>query len=341
MAKWEEEHQQVLDLGGLFVIGTERHESRRIDNQLRGRAGRQGDVGKSRFYVSFEDYILRVFGGDKVAYYAKVLPVAEDEAIEYTSMAWLIEQAQKKIEGQNFDVRKHVTEYDDVINKQRTVIYTKRLNILLDKNFDYKQEISDSFYRETYRAVSQVTKPTKRDWQMDSDYKKAIERASIELKDVIDLHTFEVTELHNLLKTNGYNPAKITKVLHAQVQTALASNWSVYTDAQKSSLARFGFLRSIDILWTEHLVTIDHLQDSTRLRYIAQKDPLTEFKEEGMKLFTVLLKEIDREVATTIFKVTPQLLPSGMTKTPEYEESIEVDYSDPIVMGVESENEKA
>ena len=332
MDKWQIEHNEVLDLGGLFVIGTERHESRRIDNQLRGRAGRQGDVGKSRFYVSFEDYILRVFGGDKVAYYAKILPVADDEAIEYTSMAWLIEQAQKKIEGQNFDVRKHVTEYDDVINKQRTVIYAKRLNILLNKDFNYQKELSDSFYREIYRAVNQVSKPSKRDWLMDSEYKKVLERTSIELKDTIDLANFEINELHNLLKNNNYNSAKITKILHPIVLTALQNNWSVYSNNQNGSLARFTFLRSIDILWTEHLVTIDHLQDSTRLRYIAQKDPLTEFKEEGMKLFTVLLKEIDREVSTTVFKVTPQILPSGMT---QYDEAIEVDYSDPIVVGSE------
>ena len=125
-AEWYKEHEEVKQLGGLYVIGSERHESRRIDNQLRGRSGRQGDPGVSQFYVSLEDYILRVFGGDKVAYYASILPMEEEESIELGFLSKLIEQAQKKIEGFHYDIRKNVTDYDDVVNRQRQVIYSLR-----------------------------------------------------------------------------------------------------------------------------------------------------------------------------------------------------------------------
>ena len=310
--QWRVDHDEVVSLGGLYVMGTERHESRRIDNQLRGRAGRQGDPGSSRFYVSFDDYILRVFGGDKVSYYANILPVAEDEAIEYSSMAWLIEQAQKKIEGQNFDARKYVTEYDDVINKQRTVVYSKRKKVLLNENFDHKYEIEASLYREVERALKQVEKPTKRNSSKDEIYQTNLERASSDLRSIYDLPEFEKQNLELSLKKQNYKPTKLAKDFHKLILDKLNENWVTYTEKDRSAMTRFGFLRSIDTLWTEHLVTIDHLQDSTKLRYIAQKDPLTEFKEEGMSLFTSLLKEIDREVAITIFKISPSVLPVGI-----------------------------
>lgn len=317
--QWRADHDEVVSLGGLYVMGTERHESRRIDNQLRGRAGRQGDPGKSRFYVSFDDYILRVFGGDKVSYYANILPVAEDEAIEYSSMAWLIEQAQKKIEGQNFDARKYVTEYDDVINKQRTVVYSKRRKVLLNQDFKYQYETEASLFREIERALKQVEKPTKRDTIKDEIYKANLFRSCSDLKSIVELPEFEIDQLEKSLKAAKYNPKNLTPRLHKLVLDALKERWVNYSESEKSAVTRFGFLRSIDTLWTEHLVTVDHLQDSTKLRYIAQKDPLTEFKEEGMSLFTNLLKEIDREVAVTIFKITPSVLPSGLFQDSQIE----------------------
>ncbi|NJK71753.1 MAG: hypothetical protein HC932_05985 [Thermales bacterium] len=150
--RWKKDHQKVKELGGLFVIGTERHESRRIDNQLRGRSGRQGDPGKSQFYISLEDYILRVFGGDRMKYY-NILPVADDEAIQNKLLSRLIEEAQKKIEGQNYDVRKYVTEYDDVVSRQRSVVYERRRKVLFDDGFEWEREIDNSLYRDVFRAV--------------------------------------------------------------------------------------------------------------------------------------------------------------------------------------------
>jgi len=309
-AVWQKEHEEVKALGGLYVFGTERHESRRIDNQLRGRSGRQGDPGHSIFYVSLQDYILRVFGGDRVNYYNRILPVADTEAIQFSTLGWLIEQAQKKIEGQNFDTRKYVTEYDDVINKQRSVVYARRRRVLLNEGFEWQKESNQALQRELLRALSPLKKPSNK--QAKQEFEKNLEAAAKTLKGIVDMREFDIEALRIMLKDNNYNTAKLALKLHNKISEELEIKWDKYTDKEKSSMARFTFLRAIDILWTEHLVTIDHLQDSTRLRYIAQKDPLTEFKEEGMSLFLGLLSEIDHEIAQTVFKVNPDLVPAGM-----------------------------
>ena len=309
-AVWQKEHEEVKALGGLYVFGTERHESRRIDNQLRGRSGRQGDPGHSIFYVSLQDYILRVFGGDRVNYYNRILPVADTEAIQFSTLGWLIEQAQKKIEGQNFDTRKYVTEYDDVINKQRSVVYARRRRVLLNEGFEWQKESNQALQRELLRALSPLKKPSNK--QAKQEFEKNLEAAAKTLKGIVDMREFDIEALRIMLKDNNYNTAKLALKLHTKISEELEIKWDKYTDKEKSSMARFTFLRAIDILWTEHLVTIDHLQDSTRLRYIAQKDPLTEFKEEGMSLFLGLLSEIDHEIAQTVFKVNPDLVPAGM-----------------------------
>jgi preprotein translocase subunit SecA len=311
LENWKNEHEEVKNLGGLFVIGTERHESRRIDNQLRGRAGRQGDPGKSQFYISLEDYILRVFGGDRVGWY-QVIPIADDEAIQDKRLAWLIEQAQKKIEGQNYDVRKYVTDYDDVINRQRKVVYTRRHNILINQNFNHKDEIQKAIYREVLKSIVEIKKPRKNKLQ---EYENQLKTASQNLQAVLDITDFDYKVLEVLVKDERYNYKKIAMLLSDKLNYQLKTRWEIYEDSVQEAMARFAFLRAIDILWTEHLLTIDHLQDSTRLRYVAQKDPLTEFKEEGLKIFIKLLEEIDREIARTIFKVKPDLVPAGILRS--------------------------
>ncbi len=306
--EWKKENDAIKDLGGLFVIGTERHESRRIDNQLRGRAGRQGDQGKSQFYISLEDYIIRVFGGDRVEYYKNILPIEDDEAIQNKSISWLIEQAQKKIEGQNFDQRKQVTDYDDVITKQRSVVYSRRQRVLLNDDFDWKAEIEKSLARETYKIVASMPVAKGK----NKMHEMALQQVSQQLKNIINIPDFDEDVMQVIYWDNKFNYAKIANFVSEKISYQLKSRWEIYQPDAQMAMTRFAFLRSMDILWTEHLVTIDHLQDSVRLRGYSQKDPLTEFKHDGMKSFTGLLEEIDSEVARTIFKITPELVPIGI-----------------------------
>ncbi len=309
--EWKKLHEEVKNLGGLFVIGTERHESRRIDNQLRGRSGRQGDPGMSQFYISLEDYVLRVFGGDRMSYYKNILPIPDDEPIQNKLLSGLIEEAQKKIEGQNFDVRKHVTEYDDVINKQRSVIYSRRKKVLLNEGFEWQKEIEKSIYNAVYNTLTIVKKPTGRKSNINQEQLK---EASNILKNILNLADFDTGVISVLLKDHKFKYSKVAKILAEKLNYQLKTRWEIYEDRVQSALARFMFLRAIDILWTEHLVTIDHLQDSVRLRGYSQKDPLVEFKQDGMSIFMNLLEEIDQEAAATIFKISPDIVPAGILK---------------------------
>jgi preprotein translocase subunit SecA len=290
-----EEQAKVKELGGLAVIGTERHESRRIDNQLRGRAGRQGDPGSSQFFLSLEDDLMRLFGGERVIKLMNMVGLEDDQPIEAGIISRTIESAQKKIEGLNFDTRKHVLEYDDVMNKQRTVVYKKRRDIL-DKadsseeilalierevaeivNFHFAQEQID--YSEIYQSIGAIM-------PLQASDKK-------ELRDQIEItnHLVEVARREYM--------AKKTRV-GAEVMT---------------QMEKLVYLRSIDTLWQEHLDTMEHLRDSVRLRGYGQRDPLLEFKSDGFELFQRLLEEMDKQVASTIFKVEVAPQPVNPTIT--------------------------
>jgi preprotein translocase subunit SecA len=306
--EWKKAHQEVVALGGLFVIGTERHESRRIDNQLRGRSGRQGDPGRSQFYISLEDYILRVFGGDRISYF-NILPIPDDEPIQNGLLGRLIEEAQKKIEGFNYDTRKYVTDFDDVINRQRSVIYKKRKKILMNEDFDWKMDIKKTLYREILVQIKSLPKPKNK--KIDPQALKLVSNA---LKDILNLPDFDSDVLEVMYADYKFNPEKLAIALAEKISYQLDSRWEIYEEKAQNAMVRFTFLRAIDILWTENLVTIDNLQDSVRLTYLSQKDPLVEFKEEGMRIFVNMFEEIDREIAKTIFKVTPDLVPAGLLK---------------------------
>lgn len=307
MEQWQKEHDEVRNLGGLYVVGTERHESRRIDNQLRGRSGRQGDTGASRFFLSLEDYIIRVFGGDRTNFF-KMLPLGDDEAIENSMLSGIIEQAQKRIEGQNYDIRKHVTDYDDVINKQRKVIYGRRQSVLLNKaDFKIREEISKSLYNTVFNTVSKIQKSLSKS-QKELAFKELIP----ELKQITTIEMIDLAYLQTLFQKSGFNHSKIAAQLARIYDEELDRRTGIYQEYIKSGMGRFAFIRAIDLLWTEHLVTIDQLNDSVRLRGYSQKDPLSEFKHEGMRLFKLLIDEMDAEVARTIFKVTPEMVPQGL-----------------------------
>ncbi|NJS41526.1 preprotein translocase subunit SecA [Candidatus Gracilibacteria bacterium] len=215
--RWKKDHQKVKELGGLFVIGTERHESRRIDNQLRGRSGRQGDPGKSQFYISLEDYILRVFGGDRMKYY-NILPVADDEAIQNKLLSRLIEEAQKKIEGQNYDVRKYVTEYDDVVSRQRSVVYERRRKVLFDDGFEWEREIDNSLYRDVFRAVDMLNGRLKKD---SKEYKTLLDLVSKELNSILKIDDFKIINLEKTYKEYKYDSKKIAVKFYEMLKSEL------------------------------------------------------------------------------------------------------------------------
>jgi preprotein translocase subunit SecA len=308
LAKWHKDHEEIVSLGGLFVIGTERHESRRVDNQLRGRSGRQGDPGETRFFVSLEDYIIRVFGGDRANYFA-MLPIADDEAIEVSLLSKVIEEAQKKIEGQNYDVRKHVTDYDDIINKQRKVVYEKRYQVLFNKDFNWRADTAAALYDSVTRDLKLVSKDSK-----GAKKTEQLKDSSDAMNMIKGKDDYTSDSVVKLLKTSGYNYSKAARPIAKELDSELVEKWDIYQDHVKAAMARYVFLRSIDVNWTEHLVSIEHLQDSVRLRGYSQKDPLSEFKHEGMALFRLLLSEINLEVANTVFKVNPDLVPAGIMK---------------------------
>ncbi len=299
----------VSDLGGLYVLGTERHESRRIDNQLRGRSGRQGDPGESQFYLSLEDDLMRIFGGERLQRLMARFGVKDDEVIAHPMVNRSIATAQKRVEGQNYEIRKHLLEYDDVMNKQRTVIYSLRRRILLGE--DIRVEI-ESRIEEAIESVLAV-------YTMAGSYPESWDREKLELEVqrafAIDWKIAE-EEMHALTAEAA---------LDAVTEKARAH----YNDIEKSigseqlrEIERQVLLGVIDHVWREHLYAMDHLRDSTRFRGYAQKDPLTEYKKEGFALFEGCLERVAFETTSRILHIDPDFLKrqhEAMVKAQEME----------------------
>jgi len=289
---WREAHERVVKLGGLHVIGTERHESRRIDNQLRGRSGRQGDPGSSRFYLSLEDDLMRIFGGEQISGIMDRLNLPEDQPIENRLISRAIEQAQIKVEGFHFDARKNLVEYDNVINQQREIIYKLRRKVLEAKNL--KDEILEKLEKE-------VDKILLLSWPVDAD-KPDYEKIIVHLLEIIpfDDDSKERIKKHlKKLKTKEELTDFLVKVIN-----------DVYNQKEKTlgeELARqvekFAYLGSIDKHWIEHIDYLDGLREGVRLRAYGQRDPLVEFKNEAFNLFEGLLDKIDDELARRIFRI--------------------------------------
>ncbi|MDP3741592.1 MAG: preprotein translocase subunit SecA [bacterium] len=272
-----EEQKKVRETGGLHVLGTERHESRRIDNQLRGRTGRQGDPGSSQFFLSLEDELMRIFGGDRVKSMMNTLGIPDDQPIEHGMVSKTIESAQRKIEGMNFDMRKHVLDFDDVLNKQRGVIYGRRRKIL-NGEMDLKAQILEKIERE----ISEIISTSEENQEIILKQVNSIFPASgIQLPSP-DLWISHLTKEGVRLYEEKEN--KISAQVMREIEKIIT-------------------LQSIDNLWMEHLDTMDHLRQSVNLRGYAQKDPLVEYKQDGLHLFERMLKEIDKTVVYTIYKV--------------------------------------
>ncbi len=305
-----EETGAVRDLGGLFVLGTERHESRRIDNQLRGRAGRQGDPGATQFYVSLEDDLMRIFGSDNMRKRMEMLRIPEDQPIESGMLTKAISSAQGKVEGHNFDIRKHLLEYDDVINKHRMAIYRERRQILED----------------AIKPTVEGERPLK---------KRVLEAVEKEIEQIVYFHTgsddsglwsvedvakalngllpagFEVTEKLAGIESDYEGKADLAHKRTAIIEECVKKAHEAYTkiendlgdSALMGEIEKGVLLRSMDDLWIEHLDAVDHLRRGIGLQGYAQHDPLVEYKREAYRLYNELVSLINKRVAHAVFKI--------------------------------------
>ena len=305
----EKEYQKVLDIGGLFVLGTERHESRRIDNQLRGRAGRQGDPGGSQFYLSLDDDVMRIFGSERMKSVMNTLKVPDDMPIENGLISKSIEQAQKKVEGHNFDIRKHLVDYDDVMNKQRMTVYRKRQEILAGKNI--KQNALDTIFEEIGSIVKFHTQAEEESrWNMEEIYEAVGTIYPLEQKDRIALDKIDDTagdeQEDNMARRRILGYLKKGAV---EAYNELEEKINMMPIVEGSDLkpmdyvAKGMILRAIDTLWVEHLESVQYMRTGIGLRGYGQRDPLVEYKREGMKMFKDLLESINKQFSYSIYKI--------------------------------------
>ena len=295
----DKEHDEVVQAGGLYVIGTERHESRRIDNQLRGRAGRQGDPGSTRFFLSLQDNLLRIFGGDRVAGLMNAFRVEEDMPIESKVLTNSLEGAQKKVETFYYDARKQVFEYDEVMNNQRRAIYAERRRVL--QGFDIKDQVLQYATQTMDEIVDAYVNPDlpPEEWDLENLVAKAKEFVYL-------LEDIETKDLEDMTVT------EIKTFLHEEVHKAYEIKESEVEKAQPGLMRqaeRFFILNQIDNLWREHLQGMDALRDSIGLRGYGQKDPLIEYKQEGYEMFLEMMIDIRRNVVYNLFKFQPQIQP--------------------------------
>lgn len=301
MDEWQKRHDAVVAAGGLYVIGTERHESRRIDNQLRGRSGRQGDPGASRFYVSLEDDIMRLFGGDQVAKLMTIFKLPEDVPLEHAMVSRALEQAQTKVEGFHFDNRKHLVEYDDVLNKHREIIYRRRRRILEGES--QKESIIKKITDEVATIVT-----------VYSPEHEVIDRAKI-IMEFVSIIPFDANSQQQLLKQleQLHTASDIIEFLSKIVRDLYEQHEGQVTPEVMRQVERWVSLQVVDNLWMDHLDAIDDLREGIGLRGYGQRDPLVEYKNEAFNMFDQLVTGIDSEIAHRIFKVQVATAPGTST----------------------------
>jgi len=282
-----EEKKKVIELGGLAVIGTERHESRRIDNQLRGRAGRQGDPGSSRFYLSLEDDLLRLFGGDKLKTLMDRLKIPEGEPIESSMVTKAIENAQKRIEGQNFQIRKRLLEFDDVMNKQRQVVYALRRDILEGANL--KEELQQWLYDVALYYIDKYAPPEEyqEKWDLDELEKTFKEWLNVEIK---------------IPKDKEWDRKELEEFIFSNIEKVYSRKEEYYGSGLMREFERYITLQVLDNLWKEHLHLLDRLRESVYLRGYAQRDPLVEYKKESFNLFEDMMFRMKQHTLEYLFK---------------------------------------
>ncbi len=290
----EKGHEEVVALGGLYVLGTERHESRRIDNQLRGRSGRQGDPGESRFYLSLQDDLMRRFNSGLVERFLTAAGLPEDAPIESKMVSNAIRSAQTQVEAQNFEMRKNVLKYDDVMNRQRTVIYGERRDVL--EGADIKDQLA-GFMSDTLSAYVDAATANgyAEDWDLETLF--AAVGAIYPISFTIDQLVAEVGSLQGL--DEEFLKARIIE----DCEAAYAKREAIYGDQAMREAERHVLLFVLDRKWREHLYEMDYLQEGIGLRAMAQRDPLVEYQKEGFDLFAAMMDAIKEEIAGLLFKI--------------------------------------
>jgi preprotein translocase subunit SecA len=281
----------VTDLGGLHILGTERHESRRIDNQLRGRSGRQGDPGSSRFYLALEDDLLRIFGGERITGIMEKLGMEDDEPIENKLISKAIENAQAKVEGHNFDIRKQLLEYDDVMNQQREVVYRQRREALNGKSLKpaIEEMIRDKAEDIAYGFTDERTHPEEWDWKR---LKKAVFKQFNFRLDKIDDDTMD-----------GLTREGLAELVADSSLTVYNEKEAFVGSEEFRHLERIVMLQTVDNLWKDHLLSMDHLKEGIGLRGYAQQDPLIVYKKEGFELFQEMISRIKEETLGILYRI--------------------------------------
>jgi preprotein translocase subunit SecA len=283
--------QGVTELGGLHILGTERHESRRIDNQLRGRSGRQGDPGSSRFYLSLEDDLLRIFGGERIKGIMGRLGMEEGEPIEHNLISRAIENAQSKVEGQNFNIRKQLLEYDDVMNQQREVIYQQRREAL--SGGDLKGSVEEMVYEfcESIALAHSDEKTSAEEWDFKAIGEALYSQFNFRLDPPIDP------------ATPGLTPDSLTEALFTAAQRVYAAKEAALGAVDFRQLERIVMLQTVDNLWKDHLLTMDHLKEGIGLRGYAQQNPLLVYKKEGFELFQEMIRRVKEQTVSILFRI--------------------------------------
>jgi preprotein translocase subunit SecA len=295
--EWDRKHKEVLELGGLYVMGTERHESRRIDNQLRGRAGRQGDPGTSQFFVALDDEIMRLFGGETISGLMTRFNMPEDVPLSHPLVSRAIEQAQVKVEGHFFDMRKHEVEYDDVLNKQREIIYKRRGAVLAvdEKSEELKKEILEKIHEAIAVIVNMASDVLDAEKPASEQIAEAFGTIILFDENSLKEIALQLEQLHGIEDRISF----LTK-LADELYEKKEKDMSKETMRQ---IERFVNLSVIDNLWTQHLDAIMNFRQGVGLRAYGQKDPLVEYKNEAFIMFEKLIGAIDDEIVHRIYKM--------------------------------------
>jgi len=282
----------VADMGGLHILSIERHESRRIDNQLRGRSGRQGDLGSSRFYLSLEDDLLRIFGSDRISGIMNKLGMNEGEPIEHSMLSKAIENAQRKVEAHNFEIRKHLLDYDDVMNKQREVIYSQRRQILAGK--DLREEVYgfiDDICADLVDTYTEEKGPSE-GWDWKALEKRLLRQFSVHL----DISQEEREDL---------DQAGLEERIAGTLREAYDDQVTLFGDEEMARVEKFIVLQTLDNLWKDHLLNMDHLREGIGLRGYGQKDPLQEYRREGYEMFMAMIQRFKEEAVSLLLRIRP------------------------------------
>jgi preprotein translocase subunit SecA len=313
----------VKELGGLHIIGTERHESRRIDLQLRGRSGRQGDPGSSRFYLSLEDDLMRLFGSDRVASIMDRMGIEEGEVISARMVTKAIGNAQKKVEVRNFGIRKHLLEYDDVMNQQRKVVYDIRRQALSGKNmYDTVLQIIDDFIMDEVEAQAEMGPPDLWDW----DHLKQIFASHLMLDGSYE-------RIKNAFNKDDFTADEAGDWVLSETQAIYKARESLLPPEMIRGFERFVILRTIDEKWKDHLYAMDQLREGINLRAYGQKDPLLEYKSEGFKLFQEMMADMNATTVQRLFRTQIQ----GVTEQPQAKDrsvrNVQMQHQDTTGMG--------